>query len=134
MYITNRWTITPGSWDPIALLTNLEVQAVDVVEHIASFGDSKQECILSAITDPDECHFVLITADAYLEEVAGTYDLEYHVDEDTNQAIKLGTWHLWSAGMDEGLGAAGLSFDSIFVTNGHSATDALLTIYVGRDS
>lgn len=134
MYIVTDWTVTPGTFDPIELLTNLSVQAIDVVTHTASSGDSKVECVLAPVTDANEVHFVLITADSYLEEVAGTYDLEYHVDENTNQAIKLGTWHLWSAGMDEGLGAAGLKFDSIFVTNGHSADDAELTIYVGRDS
>lgn len=134
MYITTDWTVTPGTFDPIELLTNLEVQALDVVTHVASSGDSDVECVLAPIAATTDCHFVLITSSSYLAETPPTYDITYKVDENTSQAIELDTWHLWSRGMDEGLGAGGLKFDSIFVSNGHSATDATLTVYVGRNS
>lgn len=134
MYISTNLTVTPGTFDPISFLTNLSVEAIDIIEHTASFGDDKVEVILTGASATTDVHFVLITASSYLEEVGGTYNLDYRVDADTNQAIQLGTWHLWSAGMDEGMGATGLVFDSIFVSNGHSDTDSVLTIYVGRDS
>ena len=64
---------------------------------------------------------------------SGTPYLSYKIDAATNGAVPMSTFHLHSKHMDAGYGAAGLIFDSLFFSNGHSA-DIDVTIYVGRDS
>ena len=127
-------TVTPGSFDPVRLLKNLSVEALDVIKHTAEAGDSDVEVTLTPATSHTQVHFVLIVADEGDYPMDGaTARLTYKIDANTNLAVPLPVFALHSKHMDAGYGAAGLVFDSIFVSNS-AASDVNLTIYVGRDA
>jgi hypothetical protein len=133
MNIAFNLNVTPGSFDPISLIKNLEVEAIDVIEHTAEALASDVEVRLCSAIGAEEVHFVLIVAESY--PMNGVIPrLSYKIDANTNQSVTLPMFALHSKHMDEGYGAAGLIFDSLFISNSHPTQDVNLTIYVGRDA
>ena len=126
--------VTPGSFDPVTLIKNLSVEAIDVIKHTAEASDADVEVTLTPATGHAQVHFVLIVADEGQYPMNGVVArLTYKIDANTNLAVPLPMFALHSKHMDAGYGAAGLTFDSIFVSNSHTE-DVDLTIYVGRDA
>ena len=132
-YVKVAGSVTPKDQDPIDIAFNVACDAVTKIEYEIAAAASDVELVLTGVTDDDNIKFVLLTLDSYTEAVAGTADVTYRVALVTNTQIQLGEPNMYSPGMDEGLGAAGLIFDSIWVSNADPAVAKKLTVVIGYD-
>lgn len=128
-YVRIAGTVTGKGQEPMDISQNIECDGVSKVEVTIEGGAVDEEVLLSPAGSASAVVVASIKADSYPETVPGTPDLGFKVSADTNTEIPLSGPQLFVDGQDEGLGAAGLAFDKIFVSNA-GAEDVVLTVLV----
>ena len=86
--IISNLTITPGTFNPISILKNLSVEAIDITTATIANGAADQVVVVSPSVAHTTVHFVLVIAASYPLN-AGVPYLSYKIDANTNGAVKV---------------------------------------------